>query len=308
MTRPIHADAQPVLNDVATARGGPLADTSVTADTPAFGCWQAALELRYARRGERTALVARRQQGPLTLQKSLYPEGDHVCHNILLHPPGGIAGGDSLVIDARLDRGSHALITTPGAAKWYRSAGRWASQRVHLQIAAGALLEWLPQETIAFDGARADSSVDIQLEPGGRLFYWDIVCLGRPASHEQFASGEWRQRLSISHGDKPLFVEQARIEGGSCILASPVGMAGQPVMASIFVTLDTLDANRIDRLRSIPVVASAQAGVTVIDQLLVARYLGPSTEGARHYGQQVWEILRPDLAGQPAQPPRIWRT
>ncbi|MCK6389332.1 MAG: urease accessory protein UreD, partial [Zoogloea sp.] len=154
--------------------------------TPA---WHAELHLRFTRAGARSVLRDNRHQGPLRVQKALYPEGEAVCQAIVLHPPSGIAGGDHLHINASVEAGAHAQLTTPGAGKWYRSAGADASQTLELQVADGACLEWLPQESIVFDGARARMDTRIALAADSRLMAWDILCLGRAAAGERFGSG-----------------------------------------------------------------------------------------------------------------------
>jgi len=144
--------------------------------------WHAELRLAFARAGERTVLRENRHLGPLRVQKALYPEGDAVCQAIVLHPPSGIAGGDHLTIEVDVAAGAHAQLTTPGAGKWYRSSGSEASQRIDLTVGAGATLEWLPQETIVFDGARARMETRVTLAADSRFIGWDILCLGRAAA------------------------------------------------------------------------------------------------------------------------------
>src|SRR5258705_8841660 len=99
---------------------------------PILASWKAELRLEFERREGRTVLAKRRHDGPLVVQKPLYPEGGAVCHAILVHPPAGIAGGDELEFSACAGEGAHALLTTPGAGKWYRSGGAWARQRLDL--------------------------------------------------------------------------------------------------------------------------------------------------------------------------------
>src|SRR5258706_70220 len=136
---------------------------------PILASWKGELRLEFERREGRTVLAKRRHDGPLVVQKPLYPEGGAVCHAILVHPPAGIAGGDELEFSARAAEGAHALLTTPGAGKWYRSGGAWARQRLEFDAREGACIEWLPQETIVYDGALADIRTAVRVACGGRL-------------------------------------------------------------------------------------------------------------------------------------------
>ena len=104
--------------------------------------WSAELELAYARDKDRTIPVLRRHLGPLRIQKGLLPEGREVWHQIIVHPPGGIAGGDQLSLSLNLEKQARVLVTTPGAGKWYRAATQLALQKTRLRVAAGATLEW----------------------------------------------------------------------------------------------------------------------------------------------------------------------
>ena len=127
--------------------------------------WHRHLQLDYSRRGPRT-IAHDRHHGPLRVLQRLYPEGDAVCHQVLVHPPGGIVGGDVLELDATLATGSHALITTPGATRFYRSAGPLAVQQVQADVASGARLEWLPLETIAYNRCAVENRLCFRLAPG----------------------------------------------------------------------------------------------------------------------------------------------
>jgi urease accessory protein len=169
-------------------------------ETQAAG-WQARIELGFARRADRTVLAHKRQLGPLAVQRPFYPEGGP-CHTYLLHPPGGIVGGDSLEIEALVGVGAHALVTTPGASKLYRSVGASAHQTQCLRVAGGGTLEWLPQETIFFPGAKARMCTRVDLEPNARFIGWELYSLGRPAVGERFASG--RADLSFRLSRLPL--------------------------------------------------------------------------------------------------------
>jgi urease accessory protein len=269
--------------------------------------WRASLALQYERRLDRTVLAKRAHDGPLVVQKPLYPEGDAVCHTIVVHPPGGIAGGDELEIDVRLEPHSHALLTTPGAGKWYRSGGPWARMRVALTAKAGACVEWLPQETIVFDGALADLHTDIDLQGDARYIGWDILCLGRTGSGERYARGECRLSTRIRRDGKPLWLERGRIEAGGALLASPAGLGGRSVCGALAATIAAPARELVTACRMVAP-ATGEAAVTLLPGLLVARYLGDSSESARGYFEEIWGRIRPAVAQRDAVTPRIWRT
>ncbi|MGG2021861.1 urease accessory protein UreD [Pseudomonas sp. S8] len=266
--------------------------------------WHAELELAYARFGDCTRPVQRRHLGPLRVQKHLYAEGPEVCQHIIVHPPGGIAGGDRLNISARVEADAWAQITSPGAAKWYRAAGP-AYQQLDLQVAAGATLEWLPQETIVYSAAQAELTTSIELEGDARLFYWDVVALGRPASGERFDLGHFQAHLDIRRDGRLLWHERQRITGGDGLLDSPIGLDGRPVFATLLVTGE-IDAELLERCRSLG--HAVRGDLTQLPGLLVARCLASEALLARAWLIDLWRLLRPALLGREAQPPRIWNT
>src|SRR6266850_7720415 len=247
--------------------------------------WRAELALGFERRGTKTVLASRRHDGPLVVQKPLYPEGDAVCHAIVVHPPAGIAGGDELEIAVRAAEDAHALLTTPGAGKWYRSGGVWARQRIELNARDGACIEWLPQETIVYDGALADIRTEVRLADGARFIGWEILCLGRSGSGERFARGACRLQTSLQQNGKALWFERGRIEGGSPLLESQVGLTGAPVCATLLAVAPGLDA-LLPRCRGARPESGAGA-VTLLPGVLVARYLGSSSESAKRYFTQL---------------------
>lgn len=266
--------------------------------------WHAELELAYARFGASTRPVLRRHLGPLRVQKHLYAEGPEVCQHIIVHPPGGIAGGDRLAIRARVDSGAWAQLTSPGAAKWYRANGP-AGQTLDLQVAAGATLEWLPQETIVFSAAQAELTTRIDLQGDARLFYWDIVALGRPASGERFELGYVQAHLDIRRDGRPLWHERQRITGGDGLLDSPIGLDGHPVFATLLVTGE-IDSQLLERCRALE--HPVRGDLSQLPGLLVARCLASEALLARAWLIDLWRLLRPALLGREALPPRIWNT
>ena len=266
--------------------------------------WHAELELGYARFGDSTRPVLRRHKGPLRVQKHLYAEGPEVCQHIIVHPPGGIAGGDRLDISASVGRGAWTQITSPGAAKWYRAAGP-AYQKLDLKVASGATLEWLPQETIIFSAAQAELSTSIDLEGDARLFYWDVVALGRPASGERFDLGHFQAQLDIRRNGQLLWHERQRIVGDDGLLDSPIGLDGQPVFATLLVTGE-IDSELLEKCRSLP--HDVRGDLTQLPGLIIARCLASEALLARAWMIDLWRLLRPALLGREAAPPRIWST
>jgi urease accessory protein len=271
--------------------------------------WHATLALGLERRDGKTVLARKHHYGPLRVQKPLYPEGDDVCHVIVLHPPAGIAGGDHLSIAAIVGKEAHALLTTPGAGKWYRSAGAQASQALDFDVGPGACLEWLPQETIIFDGALAQMENHVRLAENAVFIGWEVLCLGRRASAESFDSGLLRLSTRIERGNRTLWLEQGKFAGSSPLLVSKAGLAGRTVCATMLAAAGNIPSELLAACRAVTVPETqALSGISALPGLLVARYLGDSSEAARNWLKQLRHLLRPALTGRVAQTPRIWST
>lgn len=264
--------------------------------------WLARLELGFAVEDGRTRLVHRRHHGPLLVQRTFHPEGE-VCHAYLIHPPGGVVGGDRLELALECRRGARALITTPAAGKFYRSAGGWAALQQRLAVAAGAALEWLPQEQIVFQGAKVDALTRVDLAVGAGFIGWEIACLGRPASDEGFGDGMLRQRFELWRDGRPLLLERLRLQGGGPELSAAWGLGGASVLGTLVAVGADGAAEELARAA-----AGERAAVTRLGDVLVARYLGHGAERAREVFADVWAALRPVLFGREACAPRIWTT
>lgn len=280
----------------------------IATEPPVASAWVGRLALGYGAASGRTVLQSRQHLGPLTVQKSFYPEGQAVCHTVVLHPPGGIAAGDHLTLQVSLETGARALLTTPGAGKWYRSLGATARQILAFRVAHGAVLEWLPQENILFDRARAELSTGVDLDGDGVFFGWDVLCLGRRASGERFTGGLLGQRVEIRRGGALLWVEQSRLSGGDPLLESLVGLGGCPVAGTLIMAGPAVDEGLLTRCREVQAGPGSRCGITVLPGVLVARFLGHGPEAARRYFEGLWAILRPAYAGREAHRPRIWNT
>ncbi len=293
------------MNGAAPLEGVRRAPGPSLAAVPPAG-WQAELELRFSRREARTVLAHNRHYGPLQVQKALYPEGAATCHVAVLHPPGGIAAGDRLHIGAGLDCGARALLTTPGATKWYRSEGEWARQAVHFHVAAAAVLEWLPRENIFFDGSRIDMRLDVDLGVDAVYVGWEILCFGRRAGGESWRHGALRMRTSIRRDGRPLWSELAEVDASGGFLDSPVGLAGCTVCATLLVAGCELADRWLAACRGVEAPGGSLVGVTRVPRVLVARYLGNSGEDAFRWCTRVWSLLRGPLSGRAACAPRVW--
>jgi urease accessory protein len=278
---------------------------SAAESSPRARGWSARLALGFAHISGRTLLESRAHAGPLLVQRPFYPEPDGVCHVYILHPPGGVVGGDLLDVQIDAKSGASAVITTPAATKFYRSAQRLARQSTRIRIAPDASVEWLPQEAIVFDGACAESLVSVELEPGGNFLGWEIVCLGRPAAALPFTRGHFRQRFELWQGARPLCIERASFAGSTELQQRSAGLAG----CSTFGTL--VCATREPRaVRAVREALSQDSAFSVsgLRDVLVCRYLGGSTEQARRGLLAAWSALRPLVLGRAPSPPRIWST
>ena len=272
--------------------------------------WNATLSLDYALQDGKT--VARfRHDGPLRILQSLYPEGDAVCHNVLVHPPGGLVGGDTLDIAVTAAAGSHGLITTPGATRFYQSLGESALQRTRLRLATDARVEWLPMEALCYSGCLAENRLTLELEPGAELLGWDLTALGLPSADKPFVAGSFCQHIEMPG----IWLERARIRADDLLLLnSPLGLAGQRCIASLFfVSGSKLARGRrelaLDLARQLLDAHDLRnsAGATSPDaQVVVLRVLAPLVEPAMDLLQQVWRSWRQHFWDKTSPNPRIW--
>lgn len=290
--------------------------------------WQADLRLRFngdiprflahgdapgsVSRGK-TRLIERRHKGPLIVQRPFYPEGDP-CHVYLVHPPGGVVGGDELRIDVQVDEGAHALVTTPAATKFYRCDGRVSSQTQQLH-AAGATLEWLPQENIFYRGADVRTATRVHVDPASRFIGWEINCFGLPARGEHFDAGALRLDLELWRSPRradpvdlsrvPIFVDRLRLTGDSPARGANWGLAGQEAVGTLLATPATRE--HVESIRAL-IADEKFAAVSLVDGVLVLRVLAPQAEALRNLFISAWQRLRPAIIGRPAVLPRIWNT
>ncbi len=273
--------------------------------------WPAELQLELQRRAEGTRVVQCRHHGPLRLQRPFYPEGADCAHLYLLHPPGGLVSGDTLAIDVQLGERTAALVTTPGAGRVYRARAQHSrqTQRVRLSVERDAVLEWLPLETIVFDGADVALSLDIELAANACFAGWEVVCLGRQAGDQPFNRGRLQQRWRIDRDGRPLLRERLDLDADSVLMQRPWGLAGAPVYGTFVVVANHLWSDtELQMLRDMTATESECFAVTQARGMLMMRYRGDSGEQARALFRRCWEWLRPQFNGRAACAPRIWNT
>jgi urease accessory protein len=259
-------------------------------------------------------LARREHHGPLAVQRPFFPEGPSVCHVYVLHPPGGIVGGDRLHVDVEVGGGAHGLVTTPAATKAYRTAGPPASVDNRLRVAAGGVLEWLPQETILYDGCDIALATRVDLAPDAAFMGLDVVCFGLPARGEGFGRGRCRQAFEVWRAGAPVAVERGRYDGGDTVHDAAWGLASAPVMGTL-LGVPAAPADLVPLAADLRALAEAlpdgDAGsVTLLGggALVACRYVGPSVERAGGFLRAAWARARAALLGRAASPPRIWST
>jgi urease accessory protein len=269
--------------------------------------WRADLHLAFARRGDETVLTRNQHRGPLQVQKALYPEGRETCHIAVLHPPGGVAAGDRLCIRGSLGERSQALLTTPGATKWYRSDGARAAQELHFSVGEDASLEWLPRENIVFDGANVSMTLDVELSARAKYVAWEIVGFGRRASGETWGRGKLHSHTRIRCADRVLWSEIANVDAQGGFAQSAVGLAGLTVCGTFVLAGIDVSATLLASCRDVKRPAgNSRVGVTRVPRVLIARYLGDSSEEAFLWFVNLWTLLRETTLGKIAHPPRVW--
>lgn len=272
--------------------------------------WRADLKLDYTLESQRT-VVRYLHQGPLRILQSLYPEGDQICHNVLVHPPGGLVGGDTLDIQVTVAEGAHGLVSTPGATRFYKSGGHPALQQVVAHLADNAKLEWLPLEAIAYNDCEATNRAIFNLAPSAELITWDVTALGLPSSDMAFTQGHFQQHIEIPG----VWLERGNIRGEDTRwLNSPLGLAGGKCLASlVFASGSAIDSDRTTQaleaarevIESHPL--RLQAGITCAhQQVIVLRVMSPLVEPTMNLLKKVWAVWRHTLWALPSTPPRIW--
>lgn len=268
--------------------------------------WHGSLNLVFEQRHDRTALIQEQVQAPLKVLRPFYPEGSNVCHSVVLHTAGGLVGGDRNDLNFHLKPNAQALITTASASKIYRSNGLQARQNIQIKVENNACLEFLPQETIVFNGAIYRQDLRVELASGASWISWEITRFGRTARGERFLQGEWRSHTEVWQQGIPLWIDRQWLPGIEEIINSPHGLAGQPVVASLVWIGQPVSPEIVQQARSLfPHYSSS--GVTRLTSGLLCRYRGNSTTEVKSWFMDVWQLLRLSFLARNRCIPRVWQ-
>lgn len=276
--------------------------------------WFAKLDLGFKHEKNRTVLAHRKHYGPVRVQKMLWPEKTGVCHAIIVHPPAGIAGGDHLTFHIDVEAQAHALVTTPGAGKWYKTNLKKAFQHIDIKVKDQAIFEWLPQETMLFNGALAHSDTQIHLAETASFIGWDMLVLGRQARHEQFSQGLYQNQFKLMRNNKLLVADSLRFEGNDRFLQSCLGMNGCAVLASFWAVAPVhhRDLSKLEQqlgtIRDLMVRMKAPVTLTLLEDVVSARYLGHDARQCYDAFAAIRAKLRRYWFDLDEEFPRIWRT
>jgi urease accessory protein len=241
------------------------------------------------------------QVAPLRL---LFPEADPGDPSLaaIVNVGGGLAGGDRVDVAVALDKGARATITTPAAEKIYRSLGDATEIAARMDLAEGAVCEWLPQETILFDGARLSRRLRIVLHPGARLLAAEMLVFGRAARGESFLRGAVHDRWRITRGGRLLWADALRLDDPAALIPTRFALGGAGAVATLLLAAPDAAAHR-DAARE----AAQGAASLVAPGLLVARWAGEAGAVRAGIGAAIMR-LRSEALDHPPRLPRLWRT
>jgi urease accessory protein len=268
------------------------------------------LELAFAAGGAAgtTKLARLAQSAPL---RALFPETCRMDLPVaaLTATCGGFTGGDHMATTIDIGRGARAMAVAQAAEKLYRSTGADTRIEVTLTVSEGGWLEWLPQETILFDGARLRRSNRIRLAPDAGVLAGEILVFGRSAHGESMTHGLVHDSWSVSRDGRALWADvfHAADDGLPEALAHPAGLAGARA-AAMLVHAGPGAAGRLGLARALAAAAPAEVrcAAGIVHDVLVIRFLAPEADRLRASFAAAWMALRDDAMGFARRMPSFW--
>jgi urease accessory protein len=283
---------------------------------PARSGWRGALELSFQAEGPRTRLASQRHIGPLLVQRPFYPEpplpaaagaASEPCHVYVIHPPGGVVGGDELSLEVSIEPRAHALITTPAAGKFYRSGHGQVARLTQRHWVRGGVLEWLPQENIFYPDSRVRLATQVHLTVGARFMGWEISCLGLPAQAQLLGEGIAHQALELWLEETPLLIERLHLNEAS--LQASWGLAGRTSLGSWLAYPAT--AQLLEQARATLAAINCtdvEVACTLFEGVLCCRATALRADQLKRVFIHLWGSLRMAVLGRGPSAPRIWAT
>ena len=283
-----------------------LALTEQATPLPALERGDGAAEIGFIRRGDTSGLAHLYQRAPCRVLMPRSEAGDPP-QAVLLTTSGGLADGDRITLSLSVGPGSIATITTQAAEKIYGARDiAPALIRASIEVADGAWLEWLPQETILFDGARFDRRTIAEVASGGRLLACEMVAFGRSASGESFTHGFLHDRWDIRRNGKLIWRDALKLDGQiQERMAARAGFDAATAMASAIYVGDDA-ASHVSAARDCLADGDVRCGVTLVNGVLLARWFGEAgavRAALTHYLTN----FRAAVAGLPRRLPRVWQ-
>ncbi|MBF7694778.1 urease accessory protein UreD [Acinetobacter rathckeae] len=276
--------------------------------------WFARLELGFEFAHERTIMSHRKHFGPVRVQKMLWPEKTGICHAIIVHPPAGIAGGDHLTFNMSANQTAHAVVTTPGAGKWYKTNGKTAHQHIQIEVQDQAIFEWIPQETMLFDGAVAETTTTVNLSEHASFIGWDMLVIGRQARQENFVTGQYCSQFKLHREQQLLVADRLSFQGQDRFLRSYLGMNGHAVMGSLWAVPPKSQRSNIqleqqlELIRELMMRMNVPVSLTILNDVITARFLGDNVRQCHDAFAGIRARLREYWFELEEAYPRIWKT
>lgn len=279
-------------------------DSVVKADS-----WHGKVALDYSFRGGKTEMRGCVTQSPFRIQRPFYPEGDRICHTVLLHTAGGIVGGDRLSVDLNLQRDSHVFLTTAAANKLYKSNGQTSRQDGTITQAPGSVMEYFPQEMIVFDGAEYRQSLRVDLAESAIWCGWEILRFGRTARGEKFHSGNWRGATEIWQGENLLWGDRQWMPGNPEMFASWNGLNNQAIVGSLaLVGMNISEAQITEFRETMGQLSQGLGGITQLPKGVLCRYRGDSSTEVKRWFISLLKQWRSLYSPQHLTLPRVWQS